>query len=138
MTKKEIVEILLIPSKEISSNLKINDKALVCLVLANTRWLRKDKKYFDFRSYENLDEQEVTKDDMFEVYLKFIDSFEHFNETVLKKNRNFKKGWKNRKFFKGFVYGLYDADIIDKKMVDNSFKILKTFRREDWEKMINE
>ena len=133
MTKKEIIENLAMPAQELSCFLGIDGRALITLVIANTLWLSRDKKFFDFKHTKKVREVDMSA---FEIYNKFIDDFNDFNDFYLKKNRNFRKGWANRRAYGGFLYGLMDAGIIERELVDKSYRILKSFSREEWEEML--
>jgi hypothetical protein len=137
MTKKEIVEILDIPCKEIHELLSINRKALIALVIANTDWLKYDKPYFNFKIEGKKLEQPLTKNDLFSIYNNFLDSFTHFNEHVMKNNKDFKKGWRNRQSFKEFILGLKHAKIIDEEIVSKCFDVLHEYSYDEWKKILS-
>lgn len=136
MTKKEIIQILDVPCKEIYELLKINRKGLISLVIANTEWLKYDKPYFNFKKRGVKYDKEITKNDLFMIYNNFLDSFTYFNENILKNNKDFKDGWKNRQSFKGFILGLKKAKIIDEKLVSGCFDVLHTFTYDEWKELL--
>jgi len=136
MTKKEIVEILDVPCKEIHDLLGINRKALISLVVANTNWLQFDKPYFDFKKAGKKYDHPITKNDLFMIYNNFLDSFTYFNENIMKNNKDFKEGWRNRQTFKGFILGLKKAQIIDEKIVSACFDTLHTFDYNVWKEIL--